>query len=247
MTRACRLARERGALSFVDAVHYAAHALVDVQAIGCDFLACSPYKFYGPHLGVLWGRGKLLADVPVPKLAPAPDARPSASRPAPSRHEGMVGSAAAVEFLAEIAPGRLSTRLALEDAHRPSCTGAGTPLFERLWDGLGAIPRRDSLRPPRRAASDPHDRVHRRRAHGRGRGAPPRRPAASSVRTATSMPSGVVDRLGLAEAAWCGRGSSATRRGEIDRLVAGSRNWSKGAVSSWQQVPCPGAAVLCSG
>jgi len=138
VTRACRLARDRGALSFVDAVHYAAHALVDVQAIGCDFLACSPYKFYGPHMGVLWGREELLADVPVPKLAPAPDAAPERLETGTMSHEGMVGSAAAVEFLAEIAPGRLSTRLALEDAmaelhHR------GQVLFERLWDGLGAI------------------------------------------------------------------------------------------------------------
>lgn len=138
VTRACRLARERGALSFVDAVHYAAHALVDVQAIGCDFLACSPYKFYGPHMGVLWGREELLADVPVPKLAPAPDVAPERLETGTMSHEGMVGSAAAVEFLAEIAPGRLSTRLALEDAmaevhHR------GQGLFERLWDGLGAI------------------------------------------------------------------------------------------------------------
>jgi cysteine desulfurase family protein (TIGR01976 family) len=55
VSRVSRLARARGALSFVDAVHYAPHVLVDVQAIGCDLLACSPYKFYGPHQGVLWG------------------------------------------------------------------------------------------------------------------------------------------------------------------------------------------------
>jgi len=54
VTRACAMAHERGALAYVDAVHYAPHHLVDVGAIGCDFLACSAYKFYGPHVGVLY-------------------------------------------------------------------------------------------------------------------------------------------------------------------------------------------------
>ena len=65
---AARLARAHGALTFVDAVHYAPHTLVDVKALGCDFLACSAYKFYGPHVGLLWGRGDLIASLDVPKL-----------------------------------------------------------------------------------------------------------------------------------------------------------------------------------
>src|SRR5262249_3225476 len=52
----CRLAHEAGALAFLDAVHYAPHGVIDVKAWGCDFLACSAYKFFGPHVGVLWGR-----------------------------------------------------------------------------------------------------------------------------------------------------------------------------------------------
>src|SRR5262249_44450769 len=64
-------AHAHGALCFVDAVHYAAHQLIDVQAMDCDFLVCSPYKFYGPHLGVLFGRADMLAGLDVPKLAPA--------------------------------------------------------------------------------------------------------------------------------------------------------------------------------
>jgi cysteine desulfurase family protein (TIGR01976 family) len=56
VARVCAMAREAGALSFVDAVHYAPHQLVDVRAFGCDFLACSAYKFYGPHVGILYGR-----------------------------------------------------------------------------------------------------------------------------------------------------------------------------------------------
>ncbi|MHB0948552.1 MAG: aminotransferase class V-fold PLP-dependent enzyme, partial [Gemmatimonadaceae bacterium] len=76
VARACTIAREAGALSFVDAVHYAPHRLVDVRAIGCDFLACSAYKFYGPHIGVLWGREALLAALDVPKLEPSPNVAP---------------------------------------------------------------------------------------------------------------------------------------------------------------------------
>jgi len=133
-----RLARARGALSFVDAVHSAPHVLVDVQAIGCDLLACSPYKFYGPHQGVLWGRADVLAPVDIPKLAPAPSTAPEKFETGTQSHEGMVGSAAAVDFLASLAPGVAGRREALaavfgELHHR------GQSLFRRLWDGLGAI------------------------------------------------------------------------------------------------------------
>src|SRR6185503_14298128 len=69
--RATQMAREVGAFSFVDAVHYAPHQLVDVKRIGCDFLACSAYKFYGPHIGVLYAREDVLAGLDVPKLLPA--------------------------------------------------------------------------------------------------------------------------------------------------------------------------------
>src|SRR5690606_38446243 len=73
-----RRAHAVGALVFVDAVHYAPHVLVDVQALGCDFLACSAYKFYGPHIGVLWGRRALLRELDLPKLRPAPALPPDA-------------------------------------------------------------------------------------------------------------------------------------------------------------------------
>ncbi|HEY9506520.1 MAG TPA: aminotransferase class V-fold PLP-dependent enzyme, partial [Gemmatimonadales bacterium] len=76
VTRAVALAREAGALTFVDAVHYTPHRLVDVRAIGCDFLACSAYKFYGPHVGVLFGRSERLAEVDIPKLEPASNTPP---------------------------------------------------------------------------------------------------------------------------------------------------------------------------
>jgi selenocysteine lyase/cysteine desulfurase len=79
----CRMAREAGALSFVDAVHAAAHLPLDVQAIGCDFLACSPYKFYGPHLGVLFGREALVAGLDVRSWSLRPTTRRNGWKPAP--------------------------------------------------------------------------------------------------------------------------------------------------------------------
>ena len=138
VARACTLARTVGALSFVDAVHYAPHALVDVQLIGCDFLACSAYKFYGPHIGILYGRRERLEAVDAPKLAPAPDSAPERLETGTLNHEGIVGAAAAVEFLASLASG-VSRRERLAHAfaelhHR------GQELLERLWSGLGAIP-----------------------------------------------------------------------------------------------------------
>jgi cysteine desulfurase family protein (TIGR01976 family) len=134
VTRACALARAAGALSFVDAVHYAPHALVDVRAIGCDFLACSAYKFYGPHIGVLYGQRERLEALDVPKLAPAPDTAPERLETGTLNHEGIVGAGAAVEFLASLAAGgarrdRLARGMAALH-HR------GQALFERLWGGL---------------------------------------------------------------------------------------------------------------
>ena len=89
----CRAARERGVLSFVDAVHYAPHVLPDVQTLGCDFLGCSPYKFHGPHMGVLFGRHELLAGLDVPKLAPAPEQAPERLETGTQNHEGIAGTA----------------------------------------------------------------------------------------------------------------------------------------------------------
>jgi cysteine desulfurase family protein (TIGR01976 family) len=138
VTRACALARAAGALSFVDAVHYAPHALVDVRAIGCDFLACSAYKFYGPHVGILFGRRDRLQALDAPKLAPAPDTAPERLETGTLDHEGIAGASAAVEFVASLATGG-SRRERLERTfaalHR-----RGQELVERMWAGLGEIP-----------------------------------------------------------------------------------------------------------
>jgi cysteine desulfurase family protein (TIGR01976 family) len=137
VARAASLAREAGALTFVDAVHYAPHALVDVSALGCDFLACSAYKFYGPHLGVLYGRRDRLQALDVPKLAPAPDAAPERLETGTQNHEGIAGARAAVEFLAGLVKGE-SRRDRLAAAFR-ELHARGHALVTRLWSGLSEI------------------------------------------------------------------------------------------------------------
>lgn len=135
----CRMAREAGALSFVDAVHFAPHSLIDVQKIGCDFLACSAYKFYGPHIGILFGRKALLASIDFPKLRPAPDNAPDRVETGTQSHESIVGAAAAVDFIASLGEG--STRRerltsAFDSMHERDLT-----LTQQLWDGLSKIDR----------------------------------------------------------------------------------------------------------
>jgi cysteine desulfurase family protein (TIGR01976 family) len=130
-------AHAMGALVFVDAVHYAPHELVDVGALGADFLACSAYKFYGPHVGVLWGRQELLEGLDLPKLQPAPDRAPESLETGTQDHEGIVGAAAAVEFLASLADG--ATRRARLEAAFKKLHSRGQQLVERLWSGLREI------------------------------------------------------------------------------------------------------------
>ena len=135
--RAIGAARSVGALVFVDAVHYAPHALVDVQALDCDFLAMSAYKFYGPHIGVLFGKLALLEAINFPKLIPAPDAVPENVETGTLNQEGMVGAGAAVDFLASLAGGasrRSRLAAAYAELHQRSATLTG-----RLWNGLASI------------------------------------------------------------------------------------------------------------
>ena len=95
-----QMAREVGALTFVDAVQYAPHGAVDVQALDCDFLTCSAYKFFGPHLGVLYGRYDLLAELPAYKVRPAPNRPPGKWETGTQNHEGIAGALGALEYLA---------------------------------------------------------------------------------------------------------------------------------------------------
>jgi selenocysteine lyase/cysteine desulfurase len=124
---------------FVDAVHYAPHALIDVQALDCDFLAMSAYKFYGPHVGVLFGKRELLESINFPKLIPAPDAAPENVETGTQNQEGMVGAGAAVDFLASLASG--TSRRARLAAAFAGLHARGAQLTRRLWDGLASINR----------------------------------------------------------------------------------------------------------
>ena len=97
-----RLARAAGALSFIDAVHYAPHGPIDVRALGCDFLACSPYKFFGPHQGVIFGKREHLVRLRPYKVRPAPDTLPDRWETGTLSHEAIAGVAAAVDYIAGI-------------------------------------------------------------------------------------------------------------------------------------------------
>ncbi len=97
-----RWAHEAGAWTYVDAVHYAPHGPIDVQAIDCDFLVCSAYKFFGPHAGVLWGRRELLEALHPDKVRPAPSEVPGRFETGTANFEGIAGITAAVEYLASV-------------------------------------------------------------------------------------------------------------------------------------------------
>ena len=102
VARIIKLAHEVGALVFVDAVQFAPHAPVDVQALDCDFLACSAYKFFGPHLGILYGKAEHLTRLTPHKVKPSKDAIPYRWESGTLNHEGMAGVTAAVDYLAGI-------------------------------------------------------------------------------------------------------------------------------------------------
>jgi cysteine desulfurase family protein (TIGR01976 family) len=138
VARAARLAHQAGALIFVDAVHYAPHNLVDVRAIDCDFLACSAYKFYGPHIGILFGRRDRLEALDAPKLAPAPDTAPERMETGTLNHEGIAGAGGAVEFLASLSSG--TSRRERLAASFAALHERGQALVAQLWDGLADTP-----------------------------------------------------------------------------------------------------------
>ncbi|WP_037303474.1 cysteine desulfurase-like protein [Amycolatopsis orientalis] len=108
--RIADLAHDAGALVFVDGVHYAAHELVDVPALGADFFVCSPYKFLGPHCGVLGASPALLEAVEPDKLTPSPDTVPERFEFGTLPYEILAGATAAVDFLAGMDPGAGGTR-----------------------------------------------------------------------------------------------------------------------------------------
>jgi cysteine desulfurase family protein (TIGR01976 family) len=140
------MAHDAGALVFVDAVHYAPHALIDVKELDCDFMSMSAYKYYGPHNGVLYAKRELYEQLDFPRLVPAPDYAPENAETGTQDHEGMVGAAAAVEYLASLGGGvslRESLRSVLHETHARNLR-----LFERLWHALSSMPRVTLYGPP---------------------------------------------------------------------------------------------------
>ena len=146
-----RLAKARApeAIVYVDAVQLAPHALIDVQALGCDMLVCSPYKFFGPHQGVLWGRADLLRALEPYKVRPCDDALPHRFETGTLSHEGMAGTLGAVEYFAWIgdAMGEAAAPQAGERARRRAIRAAWgalatfeLELTQRLVAGLQALP-----------------------------------------------------------------------------------------------------------
>jgi selenocysteine lyase/cysteine desulfurase len=92
------MAKEAGALVYIDAVQYAPHGPIDVQALGCDFLVCSAYKFFGPHVGALYGKLELLEELTAYKVRPAPNTPPGKWMTGTQNHEGISGVLGALEY-----------------------------------------------------------------------------------------------------------------------------------------------------
>src|SRR5579872_795051 len=148
------MAHAVGALAYVDAVHYGPHGLIDVAALDCDFLVCSTYKFFGPHMGVLFGKREHLERMRPYKVRPLTDASPNRWEWGTLNHECIAGIRACVEYIAEIGrevpasrkegetrgiSGTVSRRTAIVAAFE-AIHGYERGLMERLIAGLKEIP-----------------------------------------------------------------------------------------------------------
>ncbi|MEI7770290.1 MAG: cysteine desulfurase-like protein [Chloroflexales bacterium] len=137
--RAVELAHSVGALAFVDAVHYAPHGLIDVRALDCDFLACSVYKFFGPHIGCLYGKAEHLERLQPYKVRPASNQSPDRWMTGTQNHECLAGVTAAVDYIAALG-GQAASRRAAIGAAMTMIAAYERTLSERLISGLLAIP-----------------------------------------------------------------------------------------------------------
>ncbi len=108
-----RLAHAAGALAYIDAVHYSPHGLIDIAALDCDFLVCSTYKFFGPHMGVLFGKREHLARLHPYKVRPLTDAVPNRWEWGTLNHECIAGITACVDYIADL--GRRATGTSEKD------------------------------------------------------------------------------------------------------------------------------------
>lgn len=132
-----KLTYQVGAWLLLDAVHYAPHLPIDVQAIGCDFLLCSAYKFYGPHVGILYSKPGLLDRLPTDRLRTAPQQAPYSIETGTFNHAAAAGVNAAVNFIASVGNGnshrdKLQSAMEIISTHEKS-------LVKRLYNGLSKI------------------------------------------------------------------------------------------------------------
>ncbi len=143
VTEITKLAHAAGALMFIDAVHFAPHGLIDVRALDCDFLACSPYKFFGPHMGTLYGKRQHLEKFMPYKVRPATNTSPECWETGTQVQELIAGIGAAVDYIAELGrhcdPRVKNRREALQTAYRVT-PQYETGLLTRLIEGLQTIP-----------------------------------------------------------------------------------------------------------
>ena len=142
VARLTRIAKDAGALVYVDAVQLAPHHLVDVQALGCDFLACSSYKFFGPHLGIVWGREALLQSLYPYKGRCVSDATPDRFEMGTPQYELLAGLTATVEYfeaLGRATDGSGGRRALIARAYEAS-RAYEEPLTNKLIAGLRDIP-----------------------------------------------------------------------------------------------------------
>src|SRR5882762_9603339 len=138
-----KLAHDAGALMFIDAVHYAPHGPIDVRALDCDFLVCSSYKFFGPHMGILYGKRERLLQFQPYKVRPATNESPQRWEVGTLNHEGIAGITECVNYLADLGrvadrsvPSRRAAILAAHEAIHPH----ERAMMEKMIVGLLAIP-----------------------------------------------------------------------------------------------------------
>ena len=150
---AIAMAHDAGALVFVDAVHYAPHALIDVKELDCDFVGMSAYKFYGPHIGVLYAKRELYEQIDFPRLVPAPITRPRTQRQERRTRKEWSAQRRRSSIWRHSAAGmslRESLRSMFQETH-----ARNRALFTRLWNALSAMPRVKVYGPPPNSARTP--------------------------------------------------------------------------------------------
>jgi cysteine desulfurase family protein (TIGR01976 family) len=141
-----RLAHQAGALAYIDAVHYAPHGLIDVAALDCDFLVCSTYKFFGPHMGVLFGKREHLQRLRPYKVRPNTNAIPNCWEWGTLNHECIAGITACVEYIADLGRGSFANEAPKTRVPHPSVLSKGGN------DAAGTRGLSDGVKTERRAA-----------------------------------------------------------------------------------------------